>query len=188
MAQHVSADSDNVRILPFADRTDFLLHLHQYRGPISGGADCVHRSDSHVVDPDVELVPCGARMEVERDTAVGADEQDYARFPELLDLAFKRWLAQGSDLVIGQAVGVGDGEFDVVHDILGQAVVPRRIVENLAIVAQVVIKKETFDSRSPVKWPEAHLGGALAEGGDDVGWIFGRGGKASVLEAIHTSG
>src|SRR5215471_19516383 len=54
-------------------------------------------------------------------------------------------------------------------------------------LSQVVIKKQTFDSGGPVKRPEAHPGCAFADGGDDIGRIFGRGGESGMLEAVYAS-
>jgi len=74
---------------------------------------------------------------------------------------------------------------DVGDDRRRQPLLPRRVVERLGIVAQVLVVEETLDRRCPEQRPEVHLRRPLADHRHDVVGIRRGGRQAGVLESIH---
>src|SRR5215210_4305570 len=64
VAEHVTLYGDDVRILSFDDCADVAIHLHRHGRPIGRGTNCIHWRNAESVDPHVQLVPGGLRMEL----------------------------------------------------------------------------------------------------------------------------
>lgn len=80
VSQHVASHSNNVRVFALADRADAIRDAHRDRRPVRRRADGDHRVDAESVDPGVELAPRRLAVKVHRNAAVGANQQNDARF------------------------------------------------------------------------------------------------------------
>ena len=78
VAQDVAADGDDVGVFAFGDGSDLVRYAHGDGGPVGGGADGGHGVDIEGIDPCVEFAPGGLAVEVHRDAAVGADQENNA--------------------------------------------------------------------------------------------------------------
>ena len=76
--QHVSSYRDDVGILAFAHGADLIGDFHRNRRPVSCRTDSGHGGNVEGVDPGVELAPGGLAVEVHRDAAVRAYQEDNA--------------------------------------------------------------------------------------------------------------
>ena len=81
---------------------------------------------------------------------------------------------------------MGDGGLYILDDIFRQTYFPGRVIEFFRIITERFIIHQAFGGWSPEQRAEVHLRSPLTDHGNQFGWIFWRGGKARVFEAIDT--
>jgi hypothetical protein len=87
--QDVAFHGDDVSKLSFADRAKVSIDVHLHRRPVGRSAQRGHCVNAEVIDPRLELVPGRVAVELNRNVAVGVDEQEDALFLQLLELVLQ---------------------------------------------------------------------------------------------------